>query len=571
MMRWTFSLAVLASVPAGFQSDAPSILERAARLRNQARAHWSKDSASPADIRKGVDLLNQALAAFDEPRARGDVNLAFRSRDVLWDLAAAYARLGDNEKAFAALRRLIDAGSLSSGDLSDLKRLERGKEFDSLRKEPEYGRILGHFRAQEALWSAAAFKTSYEANLGEDEKVAGLSLFWSEVRYKFANFDLVPGLDWNALYREYLPKVRLTKTTLEYYRVLQDLCARLKDGHTNVYPPSELRDQMLARPLLQTALVEDKVLILAVMDDDLKQRGVRAGMEILEIDGMPIKTYAEQRVAPYESVSTPQDLHVRMYSYRLLSGPVDRAVTLQLQDEQGRRSTAVLPRKPVQDLRKALTLPPFEFKVLEGNVAYVALRAFDTDEAARRFDEVFGSILKTDALILDVRDNSGGNGGVGFDILAHLTDKPFQSASWRTRDRLPETFGASLLGELQWREPAGTWQPKGGTPYRKPVVVLTSARTFSAAEDFCIAFSAMKRGTMIGEPTAGSTGQPVTFALPGGGLARICVKRDRFPDGREFVGIGIPPDIVVRRTVAEVRAGGDRVLQAALRHLNAAK
>jgi hypothetical protein len=50
-----------------------------------------------------------------------------------------------------------------------------------------------------------AFRTPFRENLSEDEKAAGLSRFWSEVRYNFANFDLVPGLDWDALYLEYLP------------------------------------------------------------------------------------------------------------------------------------------------------------------------------------------------------------------------------------------------------------------------------------------------------------------------------------------------------------------------------
>jgi hypothetical protein len=55
--------------------------------------------------------------------------------------------------------------------------------------------------------------------------------------------------------------------------------------------------------------------------------------------------------------------------------------------------------------------------------------------------------------------------------------------------------------------------------------------------------------------------------LPGGGNARICSKRDTYPDGREFVGIGIQPDKVVRPTLADLRAGRDTVLEAALKEL----
>ena len=37
--------------------------------------------------------------------------------------------------------------------------------------------------------------------------------------------------------------------------------------------------------------------------------------------------------------------------------------------------------------------------------------------------------------------------------------------------------------------------------------------------------------------------------LPGGGRARICTKRDTYPDGREFVGFGIQPDFKVEQTI----------------------
>ena len=44
---------------------------------------------------------------------------------------------------------------------------------------------------------------------------------------------------------------------------------------------------------------------------------------------------------------------------------------------------------------------------------------------------------------------------------------------------------------------------------------------------------------------------------------------DSYPDGKEFVGVGIQPDIVVHQTVADLRAARDSVLQAALKELKA--
>ena len=98
-------------------------------------------------------------------------------------------------------------------------------------------------------------------------------------------------------------------------------------------------------------------------------------------------------------------------------------------------------------------------------------------------------------------------------------------------------------------------------------MVLSGPATFSAAEDFLVAWKNSGRGKIIGEASGGSTGQPLSFALPGGGSARVCTKKDMFPDGAEWVGKGIQPDIVVQATVADVQAGKDTVLNRALAYL----
>jgi len=77
------------------------------------------------------------------------------------------------------------------------------------------------------------------------------------------------------------------------------------------------------------------------------------------------------------------------------------------------------------------------------------------------------------------------------------------------------------------------------------------------------------RITTVGEPTYGSTGQPIFVDLPGGGTFRVCTKRDTYPDGREFVGYGIKPDILVESTLATVRSDEDEALDRALRELQA--
>jgi len=100
--------------------------------------------------------------------------------------------------------------------------------------------------------------------------------------------------------------------------------------------------------------------------------------------------------------------------------------------------------------------------------------------------------------------------------------------------------------------------------YEKPIVLLISNKTGSAAEDFAMLFDQVKRGELIGQPTGGSTGQPMISTLPGGGTLRICVRKDTYPDGKEFVGVGIQPTILSEQTIESFLNGEDSVMKKAL-------
>lgn len=408
-------------------------------------------------------------------------------------------------------------------------------------------------------------RTPYKDNLSEDEKIAGLSKMWAEVRYNFANFDLVPGLDWDSLYLACLPRVRQTKSTLEYYKILMELCARLKDGHTNVYVPDKLMSEVYSRPPIRTALIEDKVIVTKVASQTLTNEGIKPGLEVVAIDNIPVKKYAEEYVAPYQCTSTRQDLEVRSYIYALLSGSKDKDIELTLADDKGLTFSKSVHRKAYKDAA-SIAPPSFAYRVLQGNIGYVELNSFEDPGVTAQFDSAFADISKTEALILDLRQNGGGMGNIGLKILSYLTDRKFKASRSKTRQYIP-TFRAWEMGGSWFSMDSEERNPNGNNLYTKPVVVLTSARTFSAAEDFCVAFDFMKRGIIIGEPTGGSTGQPLLLGLPGGGTLRICTKRDTYPDGKEFVGVGIQPNIIVHQTVSDFRNGTDTVLNRALDEL----
>jgi carboxyl-terminal processing protease len=119
-----------------------------------------------------------------------------------------------------------------------------------------------------------------------------------------------------------------------------------------------------------------------------------------------------------------------------------------------------------------------------------------------------------------------------------------------------------------WGRPTG-WieggppivKPREGKRFAGPLVVLTGPGTFSAAEDFLVPLKHSGRAVLVGEKTAGSTGNPLMVPLPGGGTSMVVSKRDTFPGGKEFVGIGIAPDVSVGPSQQDLLKATDTVLQ----------
>jgi len=482
--------------------------------------------------------------------------------NLLYNLACYYSLSGDKGKALEALEEAVDAG-LWQADL-----VNKDADLNNIRTEVRYKELLAQIearnKAQDALWKSPALHTEYRPDLTEDEKVAGLSLLWSEAKYNFAYFDRLPALDWDATYLAFLPKVRATKSTFEYYKVLQEFYAQLHDGHTSVGYPSQLYD-LLGSPPITTRLIEDKVLIENVWDLSLKEKGILAGVEIVAVDGIPVKDYAKMYAMPLTSASSPQDLAHRVFEGYLLGGLKDTSVELTLRDASGNTQKATLRRLTASETQKLSPDPvsSFAFKMLPGGIAYVALNTFLDEGVGKDFEAAFPEIEKSNALIVDLRKNGGGDSNMGFTILSYLTDKPFLTFAWSTRDYRPP-YRASGLVENTYRGEAQSVQPHGRAAYMRPVVVLTSGGTYSAAEAFVVAFDSMGRGTIIGEPTGGLAGGPLLFALPGGGSAGVCSTVTRYPNGKEYEGVGIQPNVLVHPTVSDFRAGRDTVLVAAL-------
>lgn len=423
--------------------------------------------------------------------------------------------------------------------------------------------------AEARILDSKSLATAYSDQLSEADRLAGLSLLWSEARYNFANFDLVPDLDWDAHYHATIPRVLAAETTADYYQELRRFYAALKDGHSGITFPQELRSQFLSRPPVYTRLIEGRVMIYQVNSKKLQAMGLHAGQEILTIDGVDVHDYAAESVKPFQSASTPQDLDVRVYTFGLLQGDAGADVDLGVSDASGSQQRFVVPRSGYGDDDKAEESAAwFSVRDLGDGILLLDIRSFNDESVLNAFTERFDEISQAAGLIIDLRLNGGGNSNNGWGIIAQLVDKPFPTSRWKTRLYRP-AYRAWMRPEAwSWHEGIGDeYEPHGEHHYKGPVAVLSGPRTYSAAEDFLAAFRQAQRGPIIGQASGGSTGQPLWIRLPGGGSARVCVKRDWFADGTEFVGVGVMPDISVADTVADLRAGHDASVARAQQYL----
>ncbi|WP_439489921.1 S41 family peptidase [Algoriphagus sp.] len=435
--------------------------------------------------------------------------------------------------------------------------------------------------------------------LSNEDKIYGLSKFWQEVNYNYVYLDKVDKDEWDKQYRELISEVQNTENDYEYYRMLQRFCAFLKDGHTNVYFPKSIQNNIYNTNFgdyrLFLSNIEGKAIVTRV--NKSKKDEIPIGSEIIEVNGMGTDEYLREKVTPFISSSTDfirEDWSIE----KMLEGYLGTSFKVKFRLSSGETKTLTLTHAKTEEEE---VFPPLEQKELVDlkwvgeDVAHVSLNSFSDWQASISFQEMVPKLKKANALIIDLRNNGGGNTNIGMEIFKYLTnDTILYGATTQSRLHVPayKAWG-------KWTQENDTidnsWAKQSYLSYRDkyyynfpytpdtisrkdirllkkkklivPTVILIGHGTASAAEDFLIYADNQNHMTKIGEPTFGSTGQPMIFDLPNGGIARVCTKKDTYPDGREFVGVGIQPDIFVTKSLADYLENRDPVLEKAIEFL----
>jgi len=200
------------------------------------------------------------------------------------------------------------------------------------------------------------------------------------------------------------------------------------------------------------------------------------------------------------------------------------------------------------------------------NVGYLNIRSMVSptgdDESSTRDDiEAVNSIMqsaladlrKTDALIIDVRFNGGGLDDVSLAIANYFTDQSALAFSKYSR-----SFAGNASTSNAYFSPVAE-------PYLKPVVVLSSPMTASAAEVFLVIMSGLPHVTLAGETSAGVLSDSPDKALPNHWLIRVPNMVFMDSKGGKFEVVGVPPTLEVRTNAAQIMdQKKDMAIEAAL-------
>lgn len=392
---------------------------------------------------------------------------------------------------------------------------------------------------------------------------------YDEVRYNFVFYPKMTAR-WDREYHRNLEAMREAKDDFEKLRILQRMAAACRDGHTVVYFSSGGFETPGFSPFT-TVLLPEGLYVRSVESRELADAGMRRGQKIVAVNGESPEVWALRELKPYVCSSTPQwTLHEMFDGYNFSRVRKGTPMVLTLENTDGSQfSLSHKVNEPQWDSSLGIR-PELEFKVVDKKIGLLTIPHFQNNETTAFFDSVFPRISQTDGLIIDLRGNGGGNSGYADHIARYLIDRPIATDRWITRVYNP-AFASWGLKEETYSAQQDSMMPLDGIkPYLKPVVLLTDRGTFSAAEDFTALLKSAGRITQIGTATGGSTGNGVRVSLTGNGqiMANICSKHDVAPDGTEFVGIGLIPDVVIEESAKSYfDTKRDDLISAAIRHL----
>jgi carboxyl-terminal processing protease len=413
----------------------------------------------------------------------------------------------------------------------------------------------------------AAGQVNPGQSLTLEERVFTASKVFSLLQSQFfsARTETAPVLD--GSYRNYLRKILVTDDRLAFDAATMEFVAQIHNGHTFFW--DEWLDKSDNQALGFYAMpLDGKWVVQTSFLDSLN-----LGDVISSIDNATMESFFQQ----HQRYISASSIAAQRHNLFLFPYLFPEQFTLTLQDGRKVLIKRETLKKPQEETEGRWLKP--------GAIAYIRIPAFFYPHFEQRALDFVGQFRNAKVLIVDVRRNGGGIPPAR--LVEALIDRPHRGWAESTSVRLTtisavqvatknsetdqgvdESQGVSnalinSLGNSESNRGSRVVMPSQNA-FRGRLILLVDGGCVSACEDFVEPSKDSGRATLIGETTQGSSGLPFFYDFHNGMSIKIAVKRDYFPDGSEFEGVGIKPDIEVHTTIEDLKNGRDPVLEKAL-------
>lgn len=359
------------------------------------------------------------------------------------------------------------------------------------------------------------------------------------------------GTDWAAQRERYRARAEAARNDAEFRAVASEMLGQIASSHLYITPSSTTSGG--SRIGARFVTMGDDVIVAEVAPlSDAYRRGLRPGDRLLSSD---------------------DDLR----------GDVGTTASVRVQTCEGRRRTL--------DIRREQAFwppehPGFRWRQIRTGesqrIGYMRIDRFD-DGAAALADQAMSEFERVNAIIIDIRNNSGGNvsamrlasyfnGGrpePGVVLLARpyleALGRPLTAADIAAAPRVNQAYTTEAVFAAIAANGGGAafWTDANERQFTGPVFVLISEETGSAAEGFAWTMRLRTRAHLMGAQTAGALLSSESFDLGQGWSVTIPVHGLWGPDGTDYGDRAVPPHEEIRPSREDLCAGRDPVLDAA--------
>ena len=380
---------------------------------------------------------------------------------------------------------------------------------------------------------------------------AGLVIGWGVLDRFYPFFDLV-GRELDDQLLESLEEVGLLLDNDRegYMRALGHFMHDLYDGHgfysdwSGAWPSGYL--------IVQIQRVDGAPVVRASAHE-----GINAGDTIVSIDGTSATAWYEEAMSRYSAASDGYRFVLATDELKEVWG----ARELGLRDPSGELRTVTVTGQPWEDrglVPWGGTFRPNGWldELGASDTYYVNLSGDVSPDEPEVYDAVVDAIVSLEEgqkLILDMRDYPALN---YYELERHLHTKNYTT---------PEFWFPTWTGPDDFELVEDSWSfSPASQVWTGPIAILMSNKSVSSAENVAQMLEYLPNVTVVGQLSACTNGTVTSFWLPGNVSLTFTGMRLRNPDGSEFHGIGVIPDVEVVPTPEEFAAGIDPELQAAL-------